>query len=144
MTPWPLATAIAAPLSGRLVERVPASLLGCCGLVATSAGLALFALLPPTAGAVPIALALALAGAGFGFFQAPNNRTLIGAAPIARSGAAASMQAMARLVGQTGGAIAVALMFGAFSSASIIPIWVAAALALVGAGTSQLRRNELT
>nr|WP_087573531.1 MFS transporter [Sphingomonas sp. CDS-1] len=142
MTPWPLATAIAAPVAGRLVESVPASILGCGGLAATTTGLVIIAILPSYVGPLPIAAAMALAGAGFGFFQAPNNRTLIAAAPVERSGAAGSMQAMARLAGQTTGAIGAAMLFRTFSSASTAPLWIAAILSLAGAIGSQRRSGE--
>lgn len=141
MTPWPLATAFTAPLAGRLVEHIPPSILGCGGLVATAIGLVLVATLPSHWGPWPLGAAMALAGAGFGFFQAPNNRTLLIAAPVRRSGAAASMQAMARLVGQIFGAIIVALLFRVFLSGSTMPLWIAAALSMAGA-VGSLRRME--
>ena len=53
-----------------------------------------------------------LCGAGFGFFQSPNNRALISAAPRSRSGAASGVLSTARLTGQTIGAVSVALVFG--------------------------------
>ena len=53
----------------------------------------------------------ACAGLGFGFFQAPNNRSMLSAAPLARSGAAGGMLAAARLMGQTIGAILAAISF---------------------------------
>jgi hypothetical protein len=37
---------------------------------------------------------------GFGFFQAPNNRSMLSAAPLSRRGAAGGMLATARLTGQ--------------------------------------------
>ncbi|MGC2085235.1 MAG: MFS transporter, partial [Bradyrhizobium sp.] len=40
ITPWPLAVAVTAPLAGRLVERVPAGLLGGIGLAIFAGGLA--------------------------------------------------------------------------------------------------------
>ena len=50
ITPWPLATAVMAPISGRLSDRYPAGLLGLLGLAAFAAGLAGLALLPARAG----------------------------------------------------------------------------------------------
>ena len=44
MTPWPLATALIAPVAGRLADRFVPGLLGSVGLVVMSAGLALVAL----------------------------------------------------------------------------------------------------
>jgi DHA2 family multidrug resistance protein-like MFS transporter len=77
---------------------------------------------------------MGLCGLGFGFFQAPNNRTLLAAAPRPRSGAAGGMLASARLLGQTLGAAGVAILFRAFpASGSNIILWCAAALALAAA-----------
>ena len=54
---------------------------------------------------------MGLCGLGFGFFQAPNNRTMLAAAPRLRAGAAGGMLATARLTGQTIGATLAALVF---------------------------------
>jgi DHA2 family multidrug resistance protein-like MFS transporter len=140
LTPWPLGAAVCAPLAGRLVERVSAGLLGFIGLAATAAGLLILALVPAGGGYAAIVAATALCGAGFGFFQAPNNRTMLDAAPAARSGAAAGMLAISRLTGQTGGALAVALLFRLVSPASAAPLFLGAALAAFAAMTS-LRRT---
>src|SRR3954452_10416313 len=51
-------------------------------------------------------------GIGFGFFQSPNNRALIAAAPRARSGGASGVVSTARLTGQTIGGVMVAVVFG--------------------------------
>ena len=74
-------------------------------------GLALLSRLSPESTALGIGLMMALCGFGFGFFQAPNNRTMLAAAPRARSGAAGGMLATARLLGMTLGATVVALVF---------------------------------
>src|SRR6185437_12730432 len=46
MTPWPLATAVAAPIAGRLADRYPVGILGAVGLAAFAAGLVFLGLLP--------------------------------------------------------------------------------------------------
>ena len=46
MTPWPLATAVLAPIAGRLADRHSAGVLGALGLVIFAAGLSSLALLP--------------------------------------------------------------------------------------------------
>ncbi|HYM18392.1 MAG TPA: MFS transporter, partial [Micropepsaceae bacterium] len=76
MTPWPLATAIVAPISGKLSDRYPAGLLGLFGLVAFGVALALLADLPSGASVSDVVWRMVLAGAGFGLFQSPNNRTM--------------------------------------------------------------------
>jgi DHA2 family multidrug resistance protein-like MFS transporter len=54
---------------------------------------------------------MALCGWGFGFFQAPNQKALLAAAPPHRAGGASGIVAQARLLGQTVGAALVALCF---------------------------------
>jgi MFS transporter, DHA2 family, multidrug resistance protein len=111
MTAWPLAVGVAAPLAGRLADRYPAGLLGGIGLGAFALGLLSLSLLGESPGNADILWRMALCGAGFGFFQSPNNRTIVTAAPRARSGATGGMLATARLMGQTCGAVAVAAGF---------------------------------
>ena len=114
LTPWPLATMIAAPLAGRLIERVHAGVLGGVGLSIFSAGLFLLAVFANQVSNAGIALFMAMCGFGFGLFQTPNNSILISSAPQNRSGGASGMLGMARLTGQTTGASLVALMFVVF------------------------------
>ncbi|MBW8814747.1 MAG: MFS transporter [Caulobacterales bacterium] len=111
MTPWPLAVGIAAPLAGRLADRHRAGTLGGAGLIVFAAGLAALALLDRHSTDMDIAWRMALCGLGFGFFQSPNNRAMVTAAPLQRSGAAGGALATARLLGQTAGAVATAVYF---------------------------------
>jgi DHA2 family multidrug resistance protein-like MFS transporter len=140
ITPWPLALAFVAPLAGRLADRYPAGLLGGAGLLTLSSGLCLLALYPMGGDAAGLLWRMALCGAGFGLFQAPNNRTIMGSAPRRRSGAAGGMLAAARLIGQSIGAAAVAILFRAYGDeGSNYALMLAAFLALAGAGLSLLR-----
>ena len=140
LTPWPIALAFVGPLAGRLSDRYSASILGGSGLLIFAAGLALLAAMPGTATALDIGWRMVICGIGFGLFQAPNNRTMISAAPRARSGAAGGMLATARLTGQTLGATLVAI-FLAFSPTrgETIALAVGAALAVAGAAASLSR-----
>ena len=81
MTPWPVALGLAAPLAGRLSDRISAGLLGAFGMVLLAVGLGLLTQLTPAATGLSIGTWMALCGLGFGFFQAPNNRTMLAAAP---------------------------------------------------------------
>ena len=140
MTPWPLALALAAPFAGRLADRYPAGLLGGLGLLGLAGGLMLLALFPATGSPSGFVWRMALCGLGFGFFQAPNNRTIIAAAPRERSGAAGGMLSAARLLGQTLGAASVAILFRAYGAAGArLALGLAALLALTAAGVSVVR-----
>jgi DHA2 family multidrug resistance protein-like MFS transporter len=111
MTPWPAAVAVSAPIAGRLLDRVAPGVLGGLGLAMMTAGLAALWRLPAAPGDLAMVWRMMLCGAGFGFFQVPNNRTLIASAPRHRTGGASGMLSTARLLGQTGGAALVALLF---------------------------------
>ncbi len=140
ITPWPLATGIAAPISGRLADKYPAGVLGAAGLVIFAAGLFALALLPEHPGILDVIWRMALCGLGFGTFQSPNNRVMLSAAPRERSGGASGMLGSARLLGQTTGAALVALMFGRFAPhATTVALFTAGAIALLAAGVSALR-----
>jgi DHA2 family multidrug resistance protein-like MFS transporter len=90
MTPWPLAVGVAAPIAGRLSDRHRAGTLGGVGLVVFAAGLGLLSAIRPGATNLDIAWRMAVCGLGFGFFQSPNNRAMVTAAPMHRSAAAGS------------------------------------------------------
>jgi DHA2 family multidrug resistance protein-like MFS transporter len=143
MTPWPLALALAAPLAGRLADRYAAGMLGGLGLLVMAAGLALLACFSAGGSPAGFVWRMALCGLGFGFFQAPNNRAVMAAAPRARSGAAGGMLSAARLLGQALGAAGVAILFRAYGAAgSNSALWLAALLALAGAGVSVVRLSR--
>ena len=143
MIPWPLATALAAPVSGSLSDRYPAGLLGLIGLMAFALGLAALALLPERAAMIDIIWPMALAGAGFGLYQSPNNRTIQGSAPRARSGAASGMASMARLLGQTIGAALAAFLFSRLAGGgAIAALWLGVGFAVIGAIVSAVRLTD--
>ena len=111
ITPWPLAIVAVAPLVGRLSDRYPAAVLSSIGLCLTACGFGALWLLPARPGNADIVWRIALAGAGFGLFQPPNNRAILLAAPASRGGSASGMISVARLLGQTVGAMLVATSF---------------------------------
>jgi DHA2 family multidrug resistance protein-like MFS transporter len=140
MTPWPLATAAVAPISGRLADRYPAGLLGSIGLAVFALGLCALALLPALPSAFDIAWRMAICGVGFGIFQSPNNRAIIGSAPRERSGGASGMLGTARLLGQTVGAALAALMFGLLVGGAMTGgLALASGFAVLAAVVSSLR-----
>ncbi|MCD8301859.1 MAG: MFS transporter [Prevotellaceae bacterium] len=115
LTPWPCATILAAPLAGRLVEKVHPGLLGGIGMTVFAIGLCSLYFLPPHPAEWNIIWRMALCGMGFGLFQTPNNVTIVSSAPARRSGGASGMLGTARLLGQTLGTTLVALLFRLFS-----------------------------
>ena len=112
LTPWPVMTAIAAPIAGPLSDRFPPAILGGTGLAILGVGLALIAGLPADPSISGIVWRMMVCGAGFGFFQSPNLRAIMSSAPPERSGGASGIVATSRLVGQAIGAALVALCFG--------------------------------
>ena len=142
MTPWPLALGLVAPLAGRLADRVSTAMLCAGGMVLFAAGLLLVAGLGGTAPLLVLGACLALCGAGFGFFQTPNNRTMLGAAPKARSGSAGGIQATARLLGFTSGTTVMAMCFQlAGTSGPRLALGFGVLFALLAAGFSLSRRK---
>jgi len=143
ITPWPIATGIAAPIAGRLADRYPAGLLGGIGLATFAAGLLSLALLTAHPDDFDVAWRMALCGLGFGLFQSPNNRALINSAPRERSGGASGMLGTARLLGQTIGAALTALIFArAPGTGTTLCLYVAASFAIAAAVVSTLRLRE--
>lgn len=137
VTPIPLGIALSAPIAGQLSDRFPGGFLGGIGLCLAASGLAALAFLPLHISPVPAIVGCGLlCGVGFGLFQAPNNRTMIGKAPRERSGAAAGMLAISRLIGQATGALMVALLFHLVGTMNVTPLLAAAVFALVGATLS--------
>jgi DHA2 family multidrug resistance protein-like MFS transporter len=154
LTSWPLSVAFAAPIAGRLSDRYPAGILSTAGLSVMAIGLALYAALPPHPRVIEIVVHGMICGIGFGFFQAPNNRELIGSAPRSKTGSAAGVLAAVRLTGQTVGAALVAIVFGTLGAsvaagaehletvvrvATPIALWLACGCAAFGMLFSGLR-----
>ena len=140
VTPWPLLIVVAAPIAGRLTTRYPASVLGSIGLAILAAGLALLATLPEAPTDWDIAWRMGLCGIGFGFFQTPNNTTIMTAGPLARTGAAGGMLAVARTLGWCVGSALVTLIFAtSHADATIRCLETGCGFALVGAVASVAR-----
>jgi DHA2 family multidrug resistance protein-like MFS transporter len=128
MMPWPAATIIVAPISGRLANRIKTAWLCATGGALLAAGLFIAGLSPAEPSGIAFLIGTIIAGVGFGLFQTPNNRILLLTAPKARSGAAGAMQGTARLLGQTFGAISMSIIF------ETMPQTSAPSIALVLAG----------
>ncbi len=146
MMPWPVATAIIAPFSGRLANRVKTAWLCATGGALLAVGLLVAVLCPPDPRGIAFLVGTVIAGLGFGLFQTPNNRILLLSAPKARSGAAGAMQGTARLLGQTLGGISMSLIFATLplSAALEFAVVLSAACAAIASLVSLSRaRYEL-
>lgn len=111
MTPWAVPVALGSFLIGRVADRVQAASVSSASLLLTAAGFLLLRTMGSHVSDFGIGARIAIAGLGFDFFQPPNNRAILLAAPLARSGAASGIVSAARLFGQTIGAILVATVF---------------------------------
>ncbi len=145
MTPWPLAVAVAAPVSGRLANRAPTAWLCAAGGVCLALGLAAASVWPLQGNVLPLVPITLLCGLGFGLFQVPNNRNMFLSAPPERAGAAGGMQGTARLAGQTAGGVVMSLLFTVASveSAPRVGLGIGALLTLVAGLVSVLRTKPL-
>jgi len=149
-TPWPLSIAVVAPLAGRLADRISAPKLSTAGLAMLGVGLGCLAALPANPHPADVVWRGVLCGLGFGFFQAPNNRELLGSAPRNRSGGASGILATVRVTGQSLGAVIVALELGtgaagatgispALSAPAHAALGLSAYIAALACGVSALR-----
>lgn len=141
MTPWAASVAFGSFLIGRVADRMRAATVSSAGLLLTATGFLLLRVMSAHPSDLDVCARIALAGLGFGFFQPPNNRAILLAAPLARSGAASGMVSAARLFGQTIGAMLVATVF-ALAGGQWAPracMGYGAAVALLGAGLSASR-----
>src|SRR5262245_29044991 len=111
----PLGAAVAAPVGGRVADRVGASAPAVTGLVMQTAGLGFLGFVDGATSLWLIALALFVAGFGLGFFEVPNMTTIMVAFPPGRQGAAGGLAFLSRTLGVVAG---VALLGGLVAARS--------------------------
>lgn len=140
MSPWSIVVALAAPLAGRLSDKYPPAILGGVGLGVLALGMASMAWLPADPSVLDICIRMTVCGAGFGFFQSPNLRALMSAAPPHRAGGASGTIATSRLLGQATGAALTAFCFSlAGVHGSTYALWLGAGFAAFAAVASVMR-----
>ena len=145
-----LGTTVAAPLAGRLADRVGPSAPAVAGLALETVGLAALAFVGGSTPLPAVALALFVAGFGLGFFEVPNMTTIMTAFPPGQQGAAGGLSFLTRTLGVvTGVAVAGQIVaartvsvgfLGAFAES----LWVAAlavAVAAIFASAGARRRR---
>jgi MFS family permease len=134
----PLGTTVAAPLGGRLADRLGPAIPAVAGLALESAGLAVLGFVDATTSLVVIALALFVAGFGLGLFEVPNMATIMAAFPSGRQGAAGGLSFLARTLGVVAGVAVTGQIVAARSAAigflgAFAQSLLVAALAVAGA-----------
>jgi MFS family permease len=109
----PIATALAAPLAGRLTDRRGPHGLLVLGLTSEALGLLLVGHCGDSTPLPLVGAALALVGLGLGLFQVPNLAQIMAAFPPGQQGAAGGFAFLSRTVGVVAGVQTAAGLFGA-------------------------------
>jgi len=151
----PLATALAAPIAGRVTDRWGPRGPMVLGLAAEAAGLVLVGRCGASTPLALVGAALALVGLGLGMFQVPNLAQVMAAFPARQQGAAGGFAFLSRTVGIVMGVQSAAWLFGAraeilgflpafrftFDSAAIVCAVAALVSLLPGRGSARRATN---
>ena len=100
VTPIPIVTAVVAPLSGTLSDRIGPRIPASLGIATMALGLLSLTQLPQPFAIPDLVWRLALIGIGQGLFMSPNSSAVLGAVPRHRIGTASGTLAQARVDGQ--------------------------------------------
>jgi EmrB/QacA subfamily drug resistance transporter len=111
LTMCPAATALIAPLAGKLSDRLGTARLSSLGLGVEALGLWSIAQLHSDSDTLTVILALGFVGLGLGLFQAPNMSFVMGAIPREQQGVAGSMTQMMRTLGVVLGVTGASTLF---------------------------------
>ena len=117
LLPLPLSLMVAAPIAGRMSDRIGARGISTAGLL--TLGLALFLISRITVGMSiwNVLWRLLFLGAGLGMFTAPNNNAVMSSVPSQRRGIAAGLLGMFRFTGQSVGIAFAGVIFAIFAVA---------------------------
>jgi len=107
-----LMTTLAAPITGRLSDRIGTAGLSSLGLLLQALGLWMTSCLDAQADYLSVALALGVVGLGLGVFEAPNMSFVMGAISRNQQGVAGSIVNMMRTLGIVFGATGWSVLFG--------------------------------
>lgn len=160
MSLYPVVTAVLAPLSGALSDRITYRPLTIGGLFVNALGLALLAIMGPASSFVALGAIIVLLGVGGAAFTSPNNSSVMGSAPRERLGVAGSLNSFFRNLGMVAGTTAAVSLFtlstktridavaagsidtGVFLSGFRVVVLAAAGFALLGMGLELMGRSR--
>ena len=106
-----LPTIIAAPLAGKLSERIGTARLSSLGLAVQGLGLWMLSRLNGQTDYLSLAFTLGVVGLGLGIFESPNMSFIMGSIPRSQQGVAGSIANMMRPIGIVFGATGWSLLF---------------------------------
>jgi EmrB/QacA subfamily drug resistance transporter len=116
-----LLTIIAAPLAGKLSDRIGTARLSSLGLAIEGLGLWLLSRLDQQTDYFSLAFALVIVGLGLGIFEAPNMSFVMGAIPRSQQGIAGSIANLMRPLGIVCGATGWSILFDYWRMAAAPP-----------------------
>ena len=111
LTAAPLATALAAPLAGKLADRLGTGVLSSVGLGLEALGLWSISQLDGNSSALTVTIVLGCVGLGLGMFQTPNMSFVMGAIPREQQGVAGGMSQIMRTLGVVLGVTSASMLF---------------------------------
>jgi drug resistance transporter, EmrB/QacA subfamily len=117
--PMPLATMIAAPVSGGISDRFGGKYITSAGAFIMACGLFMLSFLGSESHFVYIVSAMVVCGIGFGMFQTPNNSAIMGSVPPQNRGTASGTLATMRNTGMVMGVAVSGALFSCFQSKGI-------------------------
>jgi EmrB/QacA subfamily drug resistance transporter len=100
LTPIPITTALVAPFSGALSDRIGSRLPASAGIAIMALGLLSLTELPAAFAIPDLVWRLVLIGLGQGLFMSPNSSAILGSVPRRRIGTASGTLAQMRVTGQ--------------------------------------------
>ncbi len=117
MLPLPATLMFAAPISGRLSDKMGARGLATGGLGVVMLSLFLLSQITADMAVWHVIWRLTIFGVGLGMFMAPNNNSVMSAAPTAKRGIASGLLGLFRYTGQSLGIAFGGTVFAAFATA---------------------------
>lgn len=126
----PLVILFGAPTGGDLADRYGSRLPAAIGAALIALGIAGFGLTAATGSIAVVLVALITYGLGAALFQAPNNRTVLAAAPPGGISLASGLLGASRQAGQAIGVIAAGTLLAAGGRADVLASYVSTFLVL--------------